>query len=338
VNASHSLGFAGAGAAAAAAARPGAAALEAQIRAEELLAAQYARMQPNASGPIAHPFPAYPNTTFVYSACGSSNPYLILTVRDQQVPVVVPGEQVNETVQAFAVNSWAEIAYNDPSWQKFDFHIAEDLIYDVNNDTFAVATPFDIRSGQHQTAGVSSIGQGSSSSSGASGAAQNATADSGTTYNIQFTFLSNPVTQLAGRSRQQAVQLNETALAARRASRQQQRAVQRAAQPYQQAAVQPDGQAAQQVQSQAAAAPPPAAAPSPATGTAPNQTGVQPSGGVVRITSGQLDDSQVGGKAFEAFADLVARLYFNIVTAALGNACNPGCALTSRLTSCPCNN
>ena len=62
----------------------------AQIRAEELLAAQYTRMQQNGTSAITHPFPAYPNATFTWSACnGSANPYLIITVRDQQVRLLL---------------------------------------------------------------------------------------------------------------------------------------------------------------------------------------------------------------------------------------------------------
>ena len=260
--------------------------------------------------------------------------------------MVVPGEAVNSTVEAFAINSWAEVEYNDPSYQKFDFHIAEDLIYDVNNDTFAVATPFDVRNGQKETSGVSTVGQGSSAQTGPGNGTASAAADTGTTYNIGFTFLTNP---LARRSTQQAPAAQgptqEAAAATQQAAAVQptQAFAQAAAHPAQAAAMIPAQQAAA---AQAAARPIQAAAqPAQAAGNATaaqpvqaakNATAAQPvvaaaqatqpSGGVERITSGQLDDSQVGGKAFAAFADLVARLYFNVATAALGNACNPGCA------------
>ena len=38
---------------------------------------------------------------------------------------------------SFAISSWSEIAYHDPSLVQYNFKIAEDLIYDVTNDTFA---------------------------------------------------------------------------------------------------------------------------------------------------------------------------------------------------------
>ena len=50
----------------------------------------------------------------------------------------------------------------------------------------------------------------------------------------------------------------------------------------------------------------------------------EPTGGVQRVESGELGDGAVKGKAEEAFIELVARMYFNIVTAALGNECNAG--------------
>ena len=54
----------------------------------------------------------------------------------------------------------------------------------------------------------------------------------------------------------------------------------------------------------------------------------QPTGSVERIAGGSLTDgNSPDGPARAAFSDLVARLYFNVLTATLGNACNPGCAL-----------
>lgn len=38
---------------------------------------------------------------------------------------------------SFAISTWAEIAYHDPSLAQYQFKIAEDVIYDVGNDTFA---------------------------------------------------------------------------------------------------------------------------------------------------------------------------------------------------------
>ena len=53
-----------------------------------------------------------------------------------QVPIINVGQPVNESVMAFAISTWAEIAYHDPSLTKYYFKIAEDLIYDIANDTF----------------------------------------------------------------------------------------------------------------------------------------------------------------------------------------------------------
>ena len=47
------------------------------------------------------------------------------------------GQPVNVSVLSFAISSWAEIAYHDPSLTQYQFKIAEDLIYDIGNDTFA---------------------------------------------------------------------------------------------------------------------------------------------------------------------------------------------------------
>lgn len=43
-----------------------------------------------------------------------------------------------------------------------------------------------------------------------------------------------------------------------------------------------------------------------------------------RLLTGQIKDTDIKGRATDAFTELVARLYFNIVTAALGNLCNTG--------------
>ena len=52
---------------------------------------------------------------------------------------------------------------------------------------------------------------------------------------------------------------------------------------------------------------------------------LKPTEGVTRITGGQLGDSQTVRYGTDAFTELVARMYFNLVTAALGNECSPGC-------------
>ena len=49
-----------------------------------------------------------------------------------------------------------------------------------------------------------------------------------------------------------------------------------------------------------------------------------PGGGVQRLLTGQIKDNDIKGRATDAFTELVARLYFNLATAALGNLCNPG--------------
>jgi len=54
-----------------------------------------------------------------------------------QVPLINVGQPVNESTMSFAISSWSEIAYHDPSLVQYNFKIAEDLIYDVTNDTFA---------------------------------------------------------------------------------------------------------------------------------------------------------------------------------------------------------
>ena len=50
----------------------------------------------------------------------------------------------------------------------------------------------------------------------------------------------------------------------------------------------------------------------------------EPGAGVQRLLTGQIKDTDLKGRATDAFTELVARLYFNIATAALGNLCNPG--------------
>ena len=221
--------------------------VQGEIKAAELLAAQYvSSAKALDAARIEHPIPDYPDTAFTWDACAAGNPYLIVKVRDQQVPLVTPGSPVNETVLAFAISTWAEIAYTDPSVTSLMFHIAEDLIYDINNDTFAVATPFDVKGGDQQEAGISAIGAAGSTSISHQ---PYTSTESTLTYNIKFTFMSSPL--------------------------------------------------ASQVAS------------------------YQPSEGVQRISAGQFGDSD--GQAFAAFSDLIARLYFNLVTAALGNACNSGC-------------
>lgn len=49
-----------------------------------------------------------------------------------------------------------------------------------------------------------------------------------------------------------------------------------------------------------------------------------PGAGVQRLLTGQIKDNDIKGRATDAFTELVARLYFNLATAALGNLCNPG--------------
>lgn len=118
------------------------------VKAQEYVAKQYQHV--TTIIPPRHPIPAYPDKVFTYYTCGTSNPYLIVTVRDQQVPIVDPSARLNLSTRAFAINTWAEIAYQDPTVPKYTFRIAEDLIYDVNNDTFAVAAPFDVKGGRKQ--------------------------------------------------------------------------------------------------------------------------------------------------------------------------------------------
>ena len=195
-----------------------------------------------ATDPIPHPTPDYPDTVFTWAPCdGSKNPHLLLTIADQQVPIVIPGTRLNVSHQAFAINSWVQMSYKDQALPKYTFNIAEDLIYDVNADTFVVAAPFDVKKGRTQVAGVSEVGSNATSVPGV-------TPGNDSSYSIKFSYLASPLAK---------------------------------------------------------------------------QQEIRPTGGVQRIESGQLDNS---GRGYAAFTELVARLYFNVVTAALGNTCNPGCA------------
>ena len=49
-----------------------------------------------------------------------------------------------------------------------------------------------------------------------------------------------------------------------------------------------------------------------------------PGAGVERLLTGQIRDKDIKHRATDAFTELVARMYFNIATAALGNTCNTG--------------
>jgi hypothetical protein len=118
------------------------------VKAQQFVAQQYQHVATTAA--LKHPIPAYPDKVFTYYTCGTSNPYLIVTIKEQQVPIVDPTTRLNLSTRAFAINTWAEIAYQDPTVAKYTFRIAEDLIYDVNNDTFAVAAPFDVKGGRKQ--------------------------------------------------------------------------------------------------------------------------------------------------------------------------------------------
>ena len=53
------------------------------------------------------------------------------------MPLISVGQPVNQSVMSFALGTWAEVAYDDPSHPAYVFKIAEDLIYDIKNDTFA---------------------------------------------------------------------------------------------------------------------------------------------------------------------------------------------------------
>ncbi|KAK9909749.1 hypothetical protein WJX75_006870 [Coccomyxa subellipsoidea] len=212
------------------------------VKAQQFVAQQYQHVATTAA--LKHPIPAYPDKVFTYYTCGTSNPYLIVTIKEQQVPIVDPTTRLNLSTRAFAINTWAEIAYQDPTVAKYTFRIAEDLIYDVNNDTFAVAAPFDVKGGRKQASGVSSVGPNTTVSAGS-----DSSDGESDTYNIKFTFLATPLAK---------------------------------------------------------------------------ETPIKPTEGVTRITGGQLGDDGVTNRATDAFTELVARLYFNLLTAALGNECNSG--------------
>ena len=137
---------------------PVASVADSELKAQALLSEHYITAEQALAANLSHPILSYPDTTFTWDACNSSNPYLVVNVRDQQVPLILPGEPVNQTVLAFAINTWAQIEYKDPYASGVTFHIAEDLIYDVNSDTFAVATPFDVKGGRGVHTGVSSVG------------------------------------------------------------------------------------------------------------------------------------------------------------------------------------
>ena len=57
--------------------------VEAFGRAQALVSNQFAATPLEAE--ILHPFPAYPDTLFTWSVCNTSNPYLVVSVRDQEV-------------------------------------------------------------------------------------------------------------------------------------------------------------------------------------------------------------------------------------------------------------
>ena len=57
--------------------------VEAFGRAQALVSNQFAATPLEAE--IQHPFPAYPDTLFTWSVCNTSNPYLVVSVRDQEV-------------------------------------------------------------------------------------------------------------------------------------------------------------------------------------------------------------------------------------------------------------
>ena len=57
--------------------------VEAFGRAQALVSNQFAATPLEAE--IQHPFPAYPDKLFTWSVCNTSNPYLVVSVRDQEV-------------------------------------------------------------------------------------------------------------------------------------------------------------------------------------------------------------------------------------------------------------
>lgn len=56
---------------------------EAFGRSQDLVSTQFASTP--LSAVIQHPFPAYPETLFTWAVCSTYNPYLIISVRDQEV-------------------------------------------------------------------------------------------------------------------------------------------------------------------------------------------------------------------------------------------------------------
>ena len=58
---------------------------EAFGRAQDLVSNQFASTPLAAS--IQHPFPTYPDTLFTWNVCNTTNPYLVVSVRDQEVSV-----------------------------------------------------------------------------------------------------------------------------------------------------------------------------------------------------------------------------------------------------------
>ena len=61
---------------------------EAFGRSQDILSTQFASTP--LSAVIQHPFPAYPDTLFTWAVCGTYNPYLIISVRDQEVSLIHP--------------------------------------------------------------------------------------------------------------------------------------------------------------------------------------------------------------------------------------------------------
>lgn len=57
--------------------------IEAFGRAQSIVSDQFASTPLAAE--IQHPFPAYPDTLFTWAECNTSNPYLVVSVRDQEV-------------------------------------------------------------------------------------------------------------------------------------------------------------------------------------------------------------------------------------------------------------
>ena len=56
---------------------------EAFGRAQDLVSNQFASTPLAAD--IVHPFPTYPDTLFTWNVCNTTNPYLVVSVRDQEV-------------------------------------------------------------------------------------------------------------------------------------------------------------------------------------------------------------------------------------------------------------